>query len=148
MEKIELKHLAPYLPYGLNIKGKKHREKYQEIPIYKLNGLATQSCGGVQYEFENKNELFFAMANDKNWKPILRPLSDLKNDEVFTELYNLIGGGYKTYESFKNVNLKNFIHGSTSAMSYRVIELFLSLHIDVFGLIEKDLAIDINTIKL
>ena len=64
--KLELKHLAPYLPYGL----KYVKYSYNNSPIRHdiMQGVSTNgiyACGDI-------TPLSF-----KNCKPILRPLSDL-----------------------------------------------------------------------
>lgn len=145
--KLELKHLSPYLPYGLKIQGKKHRDKYQEKPIYTLNGLAIQLCGNPQYEFANEDELFFAMANDKEWKPVLRPLSDLTkeiehNGENFFPLCESKIGIYYSEYPMEFVN-----EAENMVLSYELTKKLFEWHFDVFGLIEKGLAIDINTLN-
>ena len=64
----------------------------------------------------------------------------------FKELFILIGGGYKDYKTFKNAQLNNYLYNNPLQYSYRVVELLFRHHFDVFGLIEKGLAIDINTL--
>jgi hypothetical protein len=105
--KLELKHLAPYLPYEL---------KYMDIP-------------------EGWNEQRELNIRTIDWlltdgKPILRPLSDFNYREVY---------GYPNREMFyKDVE--------NQTIMVKIWNELLTDHIDVFGLIEKGLAIDINTI--
>ena len=70
--KLELKHLAPYLPYGLKIQGKGGRVETLGIEV----GMTakTINCAAILYY---------------GYKPILRPLTDLTkeiehNGERFT----------------------------------------------------------------
>ena len=108
MEKLELKHLAPYLPYGLKF--------YWEDLKGNINKPWSLTINSIDFALENQN------------KPILRPLSDLINNEFEKEL------GHFTPD-FK-FNLDD--------TEYKFIEKMLKLHFDVFGLIEKGLAIDKN----
>jgi hypothetical protein len=87
MEKLELKHLAPYLPYGLN-------------GIY----------NGKRVDFNSDNIYTFTL----NAKPIFKPLP------------------------FKDFTSRDY--------TYNEWIFFFKGHFDVFGLIEKGLAIDINTL--
>ena len=135
-EKIELKHLTPYLEHGLRIDYKRN----QKPKTFKLSVYNVMKVVLVE-----------------EWKPILRPLSDLTkeiehNGEKFVPLQKL-------YEDFKitmNEPYKNYKDSILFGCNYngnpeqswlycRVIILF-KWHFDVFGLIEKGLAIDINTL--
>ena len=111
---LELKHLAPYLPYGL----KGNYEVSEVVP-------------SAKFELRNKElrtdniDFFLSFA-----KPILRPISDLKKNEFPFKL--------GTYTQNFKFTLEN--------TEYQFIERMIELHFDVFGLIEKGLAIDINTL--
>ena len=101
MKTLELKHLAPYLPYGLKVFLVNHN--YHEYPMTSENIITIE--GTIR-------------------KPILRPLSDLDlpEDNEFNTPENLQG------------------------CTFGYVTGLISEHYDVFGLIEKGLAIDINTI--
>jgi hypothetical protein len=110
MEKLELKHLAAYLPYGLKIY---HKGNDHEYPLV-VNNNTVSLRGGV-----NINDVI----SDNDLKPILRPLSELDVD-----------GEINTPEYIKQCSVSYYEH-------------LLSNHFDIFGLIDKGLGIDINTIK-
>jgi hypothetical protein len=130
--KLELKHLAPYLPYGL--KGVYH----ESIITLSLNGFSSATEIGYDISLFLKCEI----------KPILRPLSDLTIEithngqtfvpiEWFEEKYfatDLPAQCERIIEDDRWVNQS----------SYMLIEQLFEWHFDVFGLIEKGLAIDIN----
>ena len=97
--KLELKHIAPYLPYGvhlMNSYGNWHNTTlHKSIGVYEMLEM----------------------------KPILRPLSDLNDEE----------GEINTPESLQEC-------------CYSYVNILISEHYDVFGLIDKGLAIDKNTL--
>ena len=128
--KLELKHIAPYLPYGLK----------------------------CLYQSGNISDISFDYLSDFGcdyFKPILRPLSDLftlLNDHnnydtlieqiaVFTDS-DIAEEFIKHLERFKG-DLNN---ASWSCAPWAIMSQMFELHFDVFGLIPKGLAIDINTI--
>jgi hypothetical protein len=78
--------------------------------------------------------------NYRSIKPILRPLSSMTEDEAkeggfWSELHNCITG----------TNTSDAIYDMYSASKFL---WSLSKHFDLFGLIEKGLAIDASTIKV
>ncbi|WP_286883392.1 MULTISPECIES: hypothetical protein [Sphingobacterium] len=141
MDKLKLEHLAPYLPYGLNV-----ISKVTEY-TYKVLGLSNDELMIAE------NAMFSGWYAINNFKPILRPLSDLTkeiqhNEEMFVpksriDQYTQIGGDGKLYL------LVDGTHWSCNPLSwdYSTVLKLISWHFDVFGLIEKGLAIDYNTVK-
>ena len=139
--KLELKHLSPYLPYGLKI-------KYlltDSIQIEQVIGL------GIDFVLTTEDDYSL-----ESIKPILRPLSDLDN-EVFIEsvsdfefipcevFEDHISGWCDAYNEWWNLQYPNFLQMMDSC-PYEVMQQLLEWHFDVFGLIDQNLAIDINTI--
>ena len=126
MEKLELKHLAPYLPYGL---------KYD---------LPDMVNGGRTIEVMDWDNIMDVIVVD-DYKPILRPLSDLTKEveidgEIFVPQSNL---SYISKDYLRWFSAEDML----SDVPYNDIQLLLEWHFDVFGLIEKCLAIDINTLE-
>ena len=141
--KLELKHLAPYLPYDL------------KCDIF----FAQQSMGTCVWRIrildcfyldKLKNNLEFI-------QPILLPLSDLTkeievNGEKFVPIDILSGETYYDYELTKSNKLvekdeKNIvILKCIDVYPYWIVQKLLQWHFDIFGLIDKGLAIDINTL--
>jgi hypothetical protein len=126
--KLEIKHLAPYLPYELK---------------YKFNNTIYyyQHCSTREFDYENS-------------KPILRPLSDLTNEievngEKFVPINNIHLAdeeGYFGCGSLDDIQ-QLIISQPIKKIPYCFVEKLLEWHFDVFGLIENNLAIDINTLK-
>lgn len=129
---LELKHLAPYLPYRL--------ECFFEGDEFRLSSAKILMGLGEDVGIFDNDPFYF----DK-FKPILRPLSDLAKpitngvglfvpfDEI--EIYNLAGVEY-LISQIKNGFLEIIIYN-----------MLLEWHFDVFGLIEKELAINVNDLK-
>ncbi len=133
MEKLELKHLAPYLPYGLKLQFIFKKEKIFLLSTYD--------------EYKNGEQtILIAQALNGYYKPILRPLSDLtKEIEVNGEKFVPID-----YYAFKNdinyiIEFQNK-YSHYKSVKYGIMEKLFEWHFDVFGLIEKGLAIDFNTL--
>ena len=128
--KLELKHLAPYLNNKIWFKlfnGKKLLCK----GIYNIKGMWYLKATGGVYCIED-------------CKPILRPLSDFKemiirDIRLFLELSHNQTMEFLGF-SDGEIQLQNISLGLHDAMCQK--------HVDFNKLIEKGLAIDINTIKL
>jgi hypothetical protein len=126
--KLELKHLAAYLPYGLKFDGKRN--------------------GWVNFDGSVKN--LCPMDLDGRWeviKPILRPLLDLTRQNVADMIE------YSDFDSvYFNSNPSDLIFINTEDKTYlsdilKNTEFLLKNHFDIYGLIDAGLAIDINTIN-
>ena len=168
MEKIELKHLAPYLPYGLKI----------EARIVKFPDFSSRILNGYLYEDFKLGDIEII--------PILRPLSDLIKAIPFVPMSELFDVCFESLYGLGSEDmLSDFIacedHGDRYLFHVRgiedndfeyalwlhldklwfsfevnnanmmvpqlkIFEKLFELHIDVFGLIEAGLAIDINTL--
>lgn len=118
---LKIEYLAPYLPYNLKIIG-----HGKNISVLKYKTEASD-LGGISLN---------GVLEDWHVKPILRPLNELKNEmNKFDKM--VLYGGY---------NKGDFRFGGIESCSPDDYQLLLKNHFDVFGLIEKGLAIDINTL--
>jgi hypothetical protein len=181
--KLELKHLAPYLPYGLNyfFKDKNNDRFYDWWSHYPKRAImnfteALENKDKDAIEIRNSIISFkepFLVWDVDDWllgcgetqlgwdvddlllnevKPILRPLSDLTKEmeydgDIITPIY------YRYFDSMffeddflRGIVLRNSSYKITQC-SYGVLQKLFEWHFDVFGLIEKGLAIDINSLK-
>ncbi len=129
METLELKHLAPYLPYDLTF--------VRNGTCYTMNGLVDGSVKSLECEYE-----WFPFVGIK---PILRPMSDLRNS-------------FKHHGRIVVPNDEIFIYASRGAYGMRVLknihdfsfnetQKLFEWHFDVLKLIDYDLAFDINKIE-
>lgn len=141
MEKLELKYLAPYLPY-------------------KLQGISVEDNQGIETLLSlSKDEIttdIDAIVYSA-WKPILRPLSDLTkeievNGEKFVpeEKLEEVDGEYSIYYDDGDIifNDKCVLNLYEVTRCNRLILKLCEWHFDVFGLIGDGLAIDINTLTI
>ena len=118
--KLKIEHLAPYSPYKLN-----YFVDFEDgdVAIYEMIGMFTDS-GEIYLDGYETN------LESKNCKPILRPLSDLTEDLLCISW-------------IENIQDKEL----GAECPYDVWQVLFANHFDVFGLIEKGLAIDINTLN-
>ncbi|ASU34385.1 hypothetical protein [Mucilaginibacter xinganensis] len=124
---LELKHLAPYLPYGLMCK-----------TITGVTGKMIQlseSSVFLDCEIKWNSGALYNWMLECDIKPILRPISDLYNHPADDEIKDSCNGF---------IGVKFFHVNDTPYCSLKVL---LKHHFDIFGLIEAGLAIDINTLK-
>ena len=121
MKTLELKHLAAYLPYGVQMYNAKYTHWFVLNP-------------------ENIGNIIFSEI-----KPILRPLSDIgKMISINGERINpfsVLAKRASEYIPEKDLNKKAV---SELLGNYSQVEKLLSWHFDIFGLIESGLAININ----
>lgn len=141
--KLEIKHVAPYLPYGL-----------KAICYYTTPPRVEQITSVFVYQDKNDFDLStpdsdyynVSTEDDFEMKLVLRSLSDLTK-----EIAEKIGLDEITrgsilflYESSKlSHNPSDLVLKMTM---YSHVNLLLKHHFDVHGLIEAGLAIDINTL--
>jgi len=136
---LELKHLAPYLPYKLK--------------IYTPNSTWIGISSVLNYANKPTVEIY----------PILRPLSDLTkeievNGERFVPESLMSDMGHSVL--FKNGKFRCDLDEDILAefpvlgkpyniewLPYKMVDKLFEWHFDVFGLIEQGLAIDVNTLS-
>ena len=140
-EGMELKYIEPYLLHGLNFQCIDIESgEYEELPLTAIiltNGRQDLIIGNSEVDiddlFANEYEAFY---------PILRPLSDLKR------VIEVNGKKFVPNDTIKMLDKRYSVAGAEHGfiMSYPqwIIEKLFEYHFDVFGLIPKKLAVDIN----
>ena len=166
--KLELKHLTPYLPYGLRIRTYKAEKVFRELKMNILGVFDLElNCSWLSI-LEKKDNLcskeivdfpkivtFSEYEENRLIKPILRPLSDLTKEIIIDgESFIPIGKLGTRYSSIKCMLYENTVQldvydiSSINLLHYlTTFEKLYEMHFDIHNLIEKGLAIDINTIK-
>lgn len=162
--KLELKHLAGYLPYGLKILIHGTEEVL-------MTGLETETPSTQEKIIYKNSERNFYKTYFYEIVPILRPLSDLTkeieiNGEKFVPIYKLFEIKYKdthhvdliremyfkvnytfTCSSHYGTAMETSINTKYIQMNnFWKIQKLLEWNFDIHGLIENNLAIDINTL--
>lgn len=159
--KLELKHLCGYLPYDLE-------------GIIVNDGIIRKVVGFNYFSLNLKPAKFrYTHCYFDNFKPILHPLSDLTKPLpdgtiAILELAKIAFPFENWYLKNENVcsahsdvapilkfkfrpdgfviETDNF-HGNFAPNQFECFQYLFSKHFDIYGLIEKGLAIDINTLK-
>lgn len=140
---LTLEHLAPYLPYGIRANVGETERNITAVSLDSPFVFVSSWKGSREKE----------MVSIEDIKPILRPISDLTieiehNGERFSpknriDQYTQVGGDGKLYL---------LVDGALWSCNpllwdYYLVVKLISWHFDVFGLIDKGLAIDINSVQ-
>jgi hypothetical protein len=157
---LEVKHLSSYLPYSLKLQYIV-RDKVVSTGVMKSishNDFETNPTRiNINYQGEEHIWMF---------KPILRPLSDLKLDNWKKEIQQLHptpltfseyhSGNDNPFDFTFTISYKMMGDTFTEILvnrgliedtKYSFIQFLLKNHFDIFNLIPENLAIDINTLK-
>ncbi len=146
MEKLELKHLAAYLPYRLkcNVMGE-FIDDYDEPKVPKIFEIVGLNEGYVEYYEEGRTITEQCVFSD--CFPLLRPISDLTkeievNDRKIIPIKGMFlpCGERKILTDWSNEN-KCWLG---EQMSYLVYAHLFEMHFDLFNLIENKIALNIN----
>lgn len=163
---LTIKELAPYLPYGLKIFEGQEGELNNHIRVMNLGKGRSNHWIGIDTVLKSHKPDYYSY-----YRPILRSLSDLIKDEYWKELLSLLiekgiyksqyAEGYQDYMAriiqkpfgkiFKLQNHDDWVIiislDEPERCKATVYNWLIENHFDVFGLIDKNLAIDSNTIK-
>jgi hypothetical protein len=141
---LEVKHLAPYLPYGLELIVSTDWSEYETTLI--IHSFSDDLKDGI-----NINEAISMGA-----KPILHPLSSINkpievNGKTVVVLDLIRDTNHSFYFSAGYICEKcsdySLQHQGYGTYPYWLIEILAEHHIDFQGLIPAGLAIDINTLN-
>ena len=140
MKKLELKHIAPYLPYGLKCSILNYKSDYVGIEKSTINGYyfigsqlhLTYDGGSTGKVMGNEIAIY------------LRPLSDLTKPEF--KMDDISKGAIMFLDETANLP-HNSRDSHIGSIQWVDMKKLFEWHFDVFGLIPQELAIDINTLK-
>lgn len=125
--KLELKHILPYLDSKLKAVD---NQAEPDDNIIEIIGFSNTD-GNIEV-FDQHGNYDIKLSDIK---PILRPLSDLTREEFELQVFN----SHIDYLTYENKGTE-----WTLKAPFDMVQYLFSKHIDVFGLIEKGLAIDFN----
>lgn len=130
--KLTIKELAPYAPYNLKVQLGVTERDLTAISCDSKYVFVTEYIGARKKQ----------MAGIESIKPLLRPLSDLAseiehNGERFVPMDEV-----HLHHNFSVLKTDN-LQSDPTRYPYTVVEFLISLHFDVFGLIERGLALPI-----
>lgn len=133
-EQIQLHEIACYLPYALNCQYQfiSKITGHTELRIGNVLGLK-QGLHEIQILINNKSNDPVWEKIDLNTKPILRSMSDLTDEMA-------IKSGYKDASALRLMVISKLL-------PYQGFQNLFQNHYDVFSLISRGLATDINLIK-
>lgn len=148
MERLTIEHLAPYLPHGLvwAVKTGKGYSRKTTTSIH-LDSL----LNGTHVTFEGED--YSKDINKTGYKPLLRPLSDLnKYKDIHEKLeeMSVIEWLEETYETHDlHIEAKRLMEDKKwlNHLSHLLFIELTSMRFDIYGLIEKSLAVDVNTLE-
>jgi hypothetical protein len=151
MREIRLKELAAYLPYGLKAEILDYKKDYVGKQFDFIVGLHQWSRCGKLWSVQTEGG---AKPDIKEIKPILRPITEVENDIILNngETVNVLdimnrfwevewlGAAeiFQLHEGHINIIL------SPEELPYDLVQVLLSYHFDVFGLISDNLAIPVT----
>lgn len=129
MRKLTIKEIAPYLPYKLRVFDQWSEESQGEF--LEVHGFDGDMQEWLLYDNIDGSTINYCKSLVKM---VLRPLSEYKKfDDILDEM-SIVDQGHVE-------------EGFVKQLPYSVMEKMFEHHIDVFYLINKNLAIDINTLK-
>src|SRR5690625_994493 len=155
MKTLELKHIAPYLPYGLKVTFEGDDLTHEVVGInHWMNGVDLLS------PYRD-----YGRADIKDCIPILRPLSDLDknithNGKTFHPIKELVkmpitkeNNALMAFYSLNTIGVGKYLEDvanygdiNRKYLSYPLATKLMEWHFDIFGLHEKNLCVYYNEI--
>lgn len=143
---LEAKHLVPYLPYALKLQYivKDKVEKTGYMRSISHNEDETHPTR-VSIDYNQEEHIWM-------FKPILRPLYEFGDSDDLRKVHEFIGlGGWcEAYDQYFDAwfNDACTVDKLVLQCPYKILEYFFSNHYDIFSLIEKGIAVDVNTLSV
>lgn len=138
-KKLELKHLAAYLPYNVKMFANGFKGTLQTLNIDNTTQSGYKIRVSCSDWWENNN------IDGKIYKPILRPVSDLTKEDIIF-FYSLTSIDIELIDVNEWIEELVMELQTNQKFTLSQFEYLFSKHFDVFGLIPLNLAIDINTL--
>jgi hypothetical protein len=153
MDKLQLSHIAPYFPYYLKMRYQNDCNGYCRdgvlLKMKHLDDVPNSACFTLE---EDENGDFSASGHISMFKPILRPLSNIfsffNDSHLFDsdiDIRTFLNEDFLKSRGIETIDEIYELKAEWLPLGF--INTLLKYHFDVFGLIEKGLAIDFTTIK-
>ena len=144
---LEIKHLAPYLQYYLKLQYIIRGEVVKTGVMRSINHNPFETHPTkISLDFGEEEHIWM-------FKPIFRPIQEV--EQYFEDLYGRLENQDVTdyfdadfLASHDNIEISEIQLLEPEQIPYGTIQVLLKHHFDIFGLIEKGLAIDINTLSV
>lgn len=144
--KLELKHLAAYLPYDLGLSGCQSKLSGRIIERWQNDDFDIVPClrpmGDLTKEIDVNGEKFVPIAE---LLKIKYPYKGDYNDKYASITIDSIGYPHACYSYMATKDIM-INPNDYQNLPYWIIQKLLEWNFDIFGLIPANLAIDINTI--
>lgn len=166
MDNLTIEHLSAYFPYGLKAEMMDYKSDYVGKKYDEIIGVHQWDKNGQYWSVLTVGG---SKPNIDRIKPLLRPLSDLikeidhkgekfvpidelrkMSDVPYSESFRFEDDGFKftTEVMHSEYGTHQWIdYDFNSNNQYEMYSRLFEWHFDVFGLIDKGLAIDINILK-
>ena len=137
---LKLSHIAPYLPYALKCEILNYKNDYV--------GKRYSFVNGFYLIADNPFFTYIGGGTGKGFGEIrffLKPISELDTEDLLCHLFGKRSDAIDAWIDYFNSDSQNKDNAILCA-PYPVIEYCLLFHYDIYNLIPKGLAIDINTL--
>jgi hypothetical protein len=138
---LEVKHLAPYLPYGLKLQYVE-REKVISTGIMQSISQNNSETHPTRVSINYQGEEHIWM-----YKPLLKPLSQFEYDHIIqVKEYLGLGQWCDHYDQYFDAWFDDAesVQKLVLQCPYEIMQFFLECHFDVFGLIDAGHATELR----
>ena len=157
METQTLEHLSAYLPYGLKLRMNIFGDNETIVELAGINDYQVELLGIRKtvtewFDYENINPILYPLSSltetiwydGKEINPIefIRDWYNENHKDVNEIEYYILDNEFGLFGVYRDLEELEII-----AMPYQAYRLLFKMKIDVFSLIEKGLAVDVNTLE-
>ena len=138
---IKLHEICGYLPYGVKINAELSNKPYNIMTLCDKTGLSNLGISDF-------------MDDVRFFKPLLRPLSDLTkeiehNGDVFVPIVKLLQEYCFDTNQMTEQEINEYAESMIKIdMSYMVAQMLMEWHFDIHGLINRNLALNLNDYEI
>jgi hypothetical protein len=156
METLTLEHLSVYLPYGLKVT-KSDWGKCLKVNIddgilnqVGINYVIKTNAKPILYPLSSLTETIWYEGKEINPIEFIKDWYNEKHVEIDDLEYYCLNDKYvlgSEFGLFGAIHEREQTEAEIISMPYQAYQLLFKMKIDVFSLIEKGLAVDVNTLE-